>query len=302
MTPPETPFVSVIVPVFNDRERLGRCLERLDRQTYPAERFEILVVDNDSDEPQAAEHPGPPPVRVVMELRRGSDAARNLGLELARGEIVAFVDADCLPAPDWLAKGVETLAGLVEIGMVGGRIEVFAQESEEPTWVELLELGAGFPQRTYVEGQHYAATANLFAHRELFRRVGEFDSRLEYYGDYEWGQRVHAAGFSQLYGEDAVVRHPARRTVAELRAKARGTASGAHQLATREPRTPWTAISAWLRGLMPPRHLLLLIWASPRLGGLGERLAASLVAVMRKGFATCEWIRLDLRTLLRRGP
>src|SRR5687767_14260928 len=97
------PSVSVIIPVYNDTERLLRCLEALEAQTYPRNRFEVIVVDNGSDVPVADtlnRHAGC--AILVTEPRPGGFVARNAGIERASGEILAFTDADCLPAASWL--------------------------------------------------------------------------------------------------------------------------------------------------------------------------------------------------------
>src|ERR1041385_9155423 len=106
------PDVSVVIPVLGDAERLALCLDALDRQTLPANRFEVIVVDNASDRDEAiaavvAEHA--PRFRLLHEPRPGSYAARNRAIADARGTIIAFTDADCIPRPDWLERGIAAL-------------------------------------------------------------------------------------------------------------------------------------------------------------------------------------------------
>ena len=92
-------FVSVIIPVYNDLKLLSTCLECLDRQTYPKTRFEVLVVDNGSDLPVQPIVSRYSNVKLEKESMPGSYAARNRGIAAARGEILAFTDADCRPSP-----------------------------------------------------------------------------------------------------------------------------------------------------------------------------------------------------------
>ena len=96
MTPEEVPRVSIVIPVFNQAQDLGRCLAALERQTYPADRFEAIVVDNGSDEPIGPVTERFSFVRAICEPAPGSYAARNRGIEASRGEVLAFTDADCL--------------------------------------------------------------------------------------------------------------------------------------------------------------------------------------------------------------
>jgi glycosyltransferase involved in cell wall biosynthesis len=183
-------FVSVIVPVFNDAERLKVCLRALEDQTYLKQLYEVIVVDNGSEEsvePVVAEFGH---ARVSHEERSGSYAARNRGLALARGEIIAFTDADCIPAADWIEKGVANLLRLSHCGLIAGRVDVFPQDPHRPTAVELYESRTALLQKEYVEDGGFGATANMFTRRAVFERVGLFDGGLKSGGDIEWSRRV----------------------------------------------------------------------------------------------------------------
>ena len=97
-----TPEVSVIVPAYQAGKSIDRCLQSLARQTVAAETYEVLVVDDgstDETHARAAAHGG---VQLLAQDHAGPAAARNLGVQHARGSIVLFTDADCEPAQDWL--------------------------------------------------------------------------------------------------------------------------------------------------------------------------------------------------------
>lgn len=223
------PFVSVVIPVFNDADRLKLCLKALEQQTYPKTLYEVVVVDNGSDEDIS------PIVRqfshalATREPKPGSYAARNRGISLARGDVIAFTDSDCIPASDWLEKGVSNLLGLPNCGMVAGKIQLFFQNPDKPTAVELYESILAFPQKRYVES-HYGATANIFTFKSVIDRVGLFNDTLKSSGDYEWGQRVYLAGYQQLYADDTCVNHPARYTLAQLHKKLARVMQGRYDL------------------------------------------------------------------------
>nr|MBA2449198.1 glycosyltransferase family 2 protein [Chloroflexota bacterium] len=141
-----TPFVSVVIPVFNDPDRLRTCLQALEHQTYPKDRYEVIVVDNGS-----AQTVGPlvdefRQARSTYEKVPGTAAARNRGIALASGEVLAFTDADCIPAHDWLAKGVPRLLGTPDCGLLAGHIEVFFRDPEHPTAAEAYDALTAFPQ------------------------------------------------------------------------------------------------------------------------------------------------------------
>ncbi len=222
----DRPFVSVIIPVYNDAERLALCLEALAAQTYPPDRFEVIVVDNGSPEMPEAAVSRFPNARLLVEPQPGSYAARNLGLAHARGDCLAFTDSDCIPAATWLERGVAALHAQSNTGLVGGRIELFPADPAHPTPAELYELLNVFRVETMVERFYFSPTANLFTFRHVFDRVGPFNAALPSAGDSDWGQRVHAAGYRLVYAEDVVVRHPARGSTEELRLKAARVAVG----------------------------------------------------------------------------
>ena len=221
------PLVSVIIPAQNDAERLAKCLQALEQQTYPAHQFEVLVVDNASDIPVAPILSAFPHARGLHEARRGSYAARNTGIAAARGDVLAFTDSDCLPASDWLEQGVAALSNADNCGLVGGRIEFFFRNPVAPTIVELYDSVMHLDQEEFIQKKRFSVTANLFTFKRVVEQVGLFDHSLESNGDKEWGQRVAAQGYRLVYAADACVRHPARQTFRALQRKVTRIVKGA---------------------------------------------------------------------------
>jgi glycosyltransferase involved in cell wall biosynthesis len=201
------PVVSVVIPVLDDAIRLQACLDALaSQQDAPA--FEVVVVDNGSSDASVAvarAHRSAP--RLVEEPRPGSYAARNAGAAVAEGARLAFTDADCVPAPDWVARGA---AALVDHPVVGG--DVRPATSSHPTVWERYDRAVYLRQRDLVEQQGFAATADLWVRREVFDAVGGFDPTLRSSGDLEWGRRAAAAGWITAYDPSVVVLHAPRTT------------------------------------------------------------------------------------------
>lgn len=210
------PFASVIIPVLNDPARLKVCLDALQKQTYPADRFEVIVVDNGSAKPIESTIMTSSNCRVITEKKQGSFAARNAGIAVARGSVLAFTDSDCIPNTDWLEKGVAQLLLNPDCGLVAGRVEVFPRVLNDPTGSELYDQLFYLDQEVAVRRQHYGATANLFVFRTIMEKVGRFNSEFKSTGDSEWGKRVYQSGFSQVYANDAAIRHPARSSLRDL--------------------------------------------------------------------------------------
>lgn len=241
------PLVSVIVPVAGPLAGLGACLDALECQTYPRARYEVIVVDNGAEQSCREMIADRASVLQIQESRPGSYAARNAGLRVARGTVLAFTDADCAPATDWIEHGVRRIQASPDCGLLAGRIEVVPRDPARPSLVELYEVVLGFPQQSYVANGRFGATANLFTRREVMDAVGPFDPRLPSSGDLDWGRRVHEAGYRLAYADEVRVSHTARGRFAELRAKARRVALGARILWADQPGTYLRSILADLR-------------------------------------------------------
>jgi len=97
------PFVSVIIPTYRDWNRLKLCVNALKNQTYPKNRFEAIVVNNDPADP-CPYCPLPDNFVLTTEGKPGSYAARNAGIKIAKGDILAFTDSDCIPYSDWIEQ------------------------------------------------------------------------------------------------------------------------------------------------------------------------------------------------------
>lgn len=229
---PRRPFVSVIVPVFDDCRNLLCCIDALERQSYPRELFEVIVVDNGG-----AELPDLsitfPQARVIREPRPGSYAARNAGIAAARGEALAFTDADCVPSPEWLEKGAMRLIAFERPGIIAGQLRRVTAHSNRPNLAELYDRMFFLNQELYVRAGHFGCTANLVAWAATFREVGQFDAELKSGGDVEWGQRAWRQGVRVHYARDVVVDHGMLSNPLAIIRKARRVVGGHYQLRSR---------------------------------------------------------------------
>lgn len=207
-------LASVVLPHYNDKIRLQLCLASLENQTLARRRYEIIVADNGTPGGVADVASRFSDVRFVEERRKGAAHARNAAVAVARGTALAFIDADCVAAPEWLEQGLRALGGA---DLVGGAIRLTARDPDMPTPVEVFEMMFGFRQQQYIEKQKFAVTANLFARRALFETVGGFRHGLP--EDTDWCWRAVAAGHALRYAPLACVSHPARHDWSELVAK-----------------------------------------------------------------------------------
>ncbi len=292
--------ISVIIPVYNDGERLSICLQALAKQTYPSDRVEVIVVDNGSD--ATANIPGIVEqfegVIAEFESNPGSYAARNKGISVAQGEIIAFTDADCIPAPDWIERGVAKLQRTSNCGLVGGKIEIFWREPSQPSTIELYESVLAFRQQDCIEKHHYSVTANLFTFKKVINAVGVFNSQLKSNGDIEWGNRIYAQGYQQVYADDVLVKHPALYSFGQLRKKVIRYAGGAydlrHQAEYNWLKQNWLFIRAIAFNLMPPVFFAINNYADPQLNTIKDKLKVILTMTLVRYITVLELLRLKL--------
>ena len=214
-----TPLVSIIVPTFNDSKRLELCLNSLENQSYPKQFYEVIVIDNNSEEDIKGTVDQFNQTQITYESCRGSYAARNKGISVAKGTIFGFTDSDCIPAASWIEKGVENLLKTPNCGLVAGEVQLFFRDPKKPTVFEVYDKMNFLRQKHYIESYKFGATANLFTSKEIFEAVGLFDPDLKSGGDSDWGKRVFAAGYTQTYADDVLVAHPARHQWQEIRKK-----------------------------------------------------------------------------------
>ena len=203
------PSAAVIVAVYNGARTLPACLASLRRLDYPADRLELIVVDNASTDatPRLLAEAGAP-FRVCHEARRGPAAARNRGVAAATSDVIALTDADCTVDPGWLRHLVAALADPA-VGIAGGRIL-----SRRPC--NLIEA---FGERIHDHARAihefvppYVITMNWAARRTLLETLGGFDETLLRASDVEYSYRAVAAGHRLAYVPQAVIYHRNERT------------------------------------------------------------------------------------------
>ncbi|MCP4707081.1 MAG: glycosyltransferase, partial [Planctomycetes bacterium] len=201
------PFVSVIIPVYNDEKRIGFCIEALLKQSYPRGRFEIIVVDNGSQD-ATQEVVSRYPVTLFVEKEvQGSYAARNKGIEGASGEILAFTDGDCVPQVKWIEAGVDALEQK-QAELVGGRVRFpLARGSSAAEYYDAL---CNIRIKDNVETRGVAFTANLFVRKSVIENIGGFPHHIQSGGDVYFTSQATSAGHKLVYSGDAIVEHPAR--------------------------------------------------------------------------------------------
>lgn len=262
--------VSVVIPHYQDLAGLELCLGALARQTHPPDDFEIIVADNNSPEGETAvAEVIAGRARLIVVTDKGAGPARNGGVTLARGEILAFTDSDCVPEPQWLAEG---LAALPAYDFIGGRVTVLVKDPERLTGAEAFERVFAFDFKTYITKKGFTGAGNLFCSRAVFDKVGGFRSVVS--EDVEWSNRARGLGLRLGYAPRAIVGHPARRTWDELWTKWRRVNAETYALYRERP----AGKAIWaLRSLALPLSAVAhtpKVLASDQLKSPGQRLIA----------------------------
>ncbi len=210
------PFVSVIVPACNAAAVIEDCLVSLTRMGYPGERREILVVDNGSSDhtPEVVKRY---PVQYVREPQRGVCHARNRGIQVSRGEVLAFTDPDCLVSKGWLHELVQAFKEK-DVGGVAGEIIPYPGRTPAERYAARR---ASHSQRRPMSHplRPFAMTPNVAFTREVFRQIGLFDTRFPGGGwedaDLCW-RLFRGTTFKLGYASKAVVFHRYRTTAKEF--------------------------------------------------------------------------------------
>lgn len=197
--------LAVIIPHYADNDRLERCLTALAEQDLSG--VEIILIDNATPGGLGEIPMAFPMVRVLTEPKKGAAAARNRGVIETTTPWLAFLDADCLPAPDWLDR-LRHITGGDPNTVTGGRVDVFDETPPPRSGAEAFETVFAFDQEYYIRDKNFSVTANLVASRAVLEATGPFRGGLS--EDVDWCRRAVAAGYRLIYDTHLRVGHPTR--------------------------------------------------------------------------------------------
>lgn len=220
-------LVSVVICTYNRCESLNRCLESLAQMRSPRDAdWELLIVDNNStdatrDVCEAWRHRLTVPFEYVFEETQGTGAARNKGIQAARGNIVAFTDDDCLVAPDWLENIVREFDGNPRLSGLGGRSEQ-ADARDATLALRMSEERRVLCSATAALG--FIPGCNMAFRRELLADIGGFDpffgagARFPGAEDTDFLYRAFKRGARLLYAPNVrVIHNHGRRSLEEVK-------------------------------------------------------------------------------------
>jgi glycosyltransferase involved in cell wall biosynthesis len=235
--------ISVIIPTYNRRETLLRCLRQYERQTFPLDRFEVIVVDDGSTDgtwEMLVELRGKLRYRLscFWKENAGPGTSRNLGIRNATGEVLLIIGDDILPDDALLSEHHAWHTDLHpedERGVLG----FVTWDSDPPPSPFMIWLERGY-QNAYHLIRHgeevpwrFTYTGNISVKRAFLETACElFDERMPPYGfeDIEWGFRLHKKGLRLFHNRDAIGYHRHRLTLEDSLRRTRKAGQSARVL------------------------------------------------------------------------
>ena len=299
-----TPRAAVIIPTHNRRDFLARALDALERQTCPAEAFEVVVVANACSDDTAAFVAGRRdcagyPLRLVDRSEPGASGARNAGAERTRASLLVFLDDDIEASPGFVEAHLEAHrryggrhgASCVAIGYLPAALQthrdLFAVTLRgwwEAMFDQMRRPGHRFRYTDLLSG-------NFSMSRELFMATGGFDVRYRCHEDYELGHRLIKAGAEFVFVEDASGVHSDHTRVERACGRKRDEGYADVQLSQQYPELRTGLLLARPRTLKQ-RVLQWAAFHAPRIGdAAAQTLMDLLPAIERSGFRMV-WLRV----------
>ncbi len=196
-------MISVIVPAFNAEKTIGACLDALLAQSAPRDLYEIIVVDDGSTDKtrQVVESRG---VKTLTQPNRGAAAARNLGAQNARGDILLFIDADSVPDARWVEAMVAPFADSSIAGASGEK-----KTRQTNLWARYvqLEYDYKYDRMDAHRTTDFIDSSTAAYRREIFLSNHGFDTTLMEAEDTDLSFRLSERGCAMVLARDAIVYH-----------------------------------------------------------------------------------------------
>jgi glycosyltransferase involved in cell wall biosynthesis len=242
---PQQNYISIIIPAHKRTHLLQNTLNSIITQTLTQDQYEVII-GNDGGDPAVKQTCDQYNVTsITINPHQGSYVARNTALAYARGEIIALIDSDILVPPNWLEMGRQHMQ---KRDYIGGPViiqdDVVAEtqghasqnntkhtnpyatrdnnnSTKKRNLFHTYELHTAYQAHAYLAQFHFLLTGNLFVKRSVIEAIGGFDRRLKSSGDFEFGDRVWRAGYTQQYMPKLEVIHPPTTYITMLRKQQR---------------------------------------------------------------------------------
>jgi cellulose synthase/poly-beta-1,6-N-acetylglucosamine synthase-like glycosyltransferase len=192
--------ITVIVPAYNEQELIAGCLDSLLNQAIDKDRYEIIVIDNNSTDLTAQVTAGKG-VRVEREPQKGYVHAIRRGIEVARTDLIAFTDADCRVPVDWIARILDRFSSSPDVIAVGGKLSFYDLHPSLNKFIRMLLYSINV-----LPGN------NMAVKREAINQIGGIDPRVNLSLDYWLTVKLRRSRFGKIsVDKDLVVITSGRR-------------------------------------------------------------------------------------------
>ena len=258
------PFISVVVPVYNEQEKITGCLQSIRNQHYPHDKVETIVIDDGSTDESAstARECG---AKVFQQEHTSPGAARNRGVQEASASIIAFIDADDRASESWLREAVAYL-NEDKAAAVGCNHDLLNKKSD---LVKIAWLERNFRLSRSREKVDHLGTSGCLYKKNSFESAGGFDRSLLAAEDMDLSNRVRKQGGILYLVKRPLINveypsswlryfHDQIRKVAYLllfRWKSRGTKKGLGD--------SYSGLRDYMQSLLPYAFLLCLLFLMP---------------------------------------
>ncbi len=191
------PKVSVVIPTYNRRQILEKSLKSLFHQTYPSDGYEIIVVDDNSTDgtgEMIKSLDSPVELKYAYKERGGPGSARNVGVRMARGEIIIFIDSDIIVCPEFIEAHMDARGDDGFVITQGPVIHTDDMDNPTATPMKLTDISRA-----------YFATGNVSIARDKLIEAGLFDEDFVEYGweDLEIGMRLKRLSLKPVKAPEA---------------------------------------------------------------------------------------------------
>jgi GT2 family glycosyltransferase len=199
-------MISVILPSYNSEKTIDAVLSALKNQSYK-KSYEIILVDSSDDKTPDIVKSKFPDIRFIhLQKKTDPGTARNMGLKESKGEIILFIDSDCIARPDWIEKMV-SLHETKDCAAIGGAVLNGNDPNSKVAWAGYMaEFREFLPQHPQREVSHIP-TCNISYKRKYLEELGGFNPDYYPQEDLDFNYRLRKTGAQILFNPEIKVAH-----------------------------------------------------------------------------------------------
>ena len=209
-----------MIPTYNSGDSLIKTVKSLYEQTYHKDKYEVIVIDDGSTDGtskfiQELQNKYSVNLKYFFQKNKGPAAARNSGINIASGDIVAFIDSDCIAEKDWIQE-ISKWYENNRVAGIGGTIKAKPSDSRVGQYCAYVKMN----ERPEIDktGIVYLVTANASFRKEYLKQIGGFDERYNFPGgeDMDLCHRLRMQGYVLKYNRNAEVYNQHKQNLASL--------------------------------------------------------------------------------------